>query len=98
MSLNPSLGLRSINVLALPCETAGIGRRTGWSAPGRAAQRHPQLIQRCAPLLGQRPIPQRTMTNCNLLQRTLTTVAAEFDRAKRCKLMRSAEANFEKSQ
>src|ERR1044071_781615 len=46
MSLNPSLGLCSINVVALPCETAG-------------SSASPQLIQRLAPLLGQRPILQR---------------------------------------
>ena len=36
------------------------------------------------------------MTYCSLLQSTLTTIAAEFDRAKRYKSMLFAEADFEK--
>jgi len=57
---------------ALP---AGIGRRVGLSAPGGAAQHHPQLIQRCAPLLGQRPILQRIAADFDKLQ----SAAAHFD-------------------
>jgi len=36
------------------------------------------------------------MTYCNLLQPTLTTIAAEFDRANRYKSMRFAEVDYEK--
>jgi hypothetical protein len=46
------------------------------------------------------PIPccgvlQRIMAYCNLLQRTLTTIAVEFARDKHCKSMRVAEVDFE---
>jgi hypothetical protein len=36
------------------------------------------------------------MTHCSLLQSTLTTIAAEFDRENLYKSMRVAEADFEK--
>jgi hypothetical protein len=36
------------------------------------------------------------MIDCNLLQRTLTAIAAEFDRANRYKSMLVAEADFGK--
>jgi hypothetical protein len=49
MSLNTSFYLCSINVSVLTCETDGIGRLMGSWAPGRAARRHLQLIQRRTP-------------------------------------------------